>query len=104
MKRYIRRIERHEGYYVIWHADEGRMKRLIDLWHRFRFFLYVFPDEYSIHIRPFRFIKALRASVIRARIFDMNLWQPKASGSGPTHSVGNDGENTVSPLRGDTST
>lgn len=103
-KGYIFKLEKYDGCYIIGHTNEGRMKRLIDLWHRFRFFRYVLPDEYSLHKRPFRFIKSLRASITRACIFDMNVRQVKASGSGPTARVGNEGESDVSPLRCDTST
>lgn len=74
-KQYICHLESHDGYYLIGHTDKGRLKRLIDLWCRLRFFLRVFPEEYSAQSRPFRLIKSLRASLTRACIFDRNIRQ-----------------------------
>lgn len=101
-RRYVSHLELHEGVWIISYTDKGRMKRLTDLWHRSRAFLYTFTEEYKIQRRPLRFIKSLLASTIRACTFDLNMGQPSAST--PTNSVGNDGENTDSPSGCDTST
>lgn len=104
MKLYICRMTISDGVICLGHTTAGRARRLVDLWHRLRFFAYELRNQMRVNPSPFRFIRSARAALTMASTFDRNIRQAKASSSGPTNSVGNDGDSSGSPLSGVTIT
>ncbi|MGM9864057.1 MAG: hypothetical protein ACI305_07345 [Lepagella sp.] len=102
--KHISYMEIGDGVIIVGYTGKGRMRKLIDLRFRMKFFLHEAALRLRCQRSPWRLIKSLRDAYTLSLTFDKNFRQGVASASGPTNKVGKEGDRGDSPLRCETMT